>query len=66
VADDGSAPVTEDAQALRDAVDRALDDLLGPPPTELVEEQHEPRDPSSENEAMAHMYRAPFRLYGLG
>lgn len=52
--------------ALTDAVGAALDDLLGPTPTVFVEEQAEPKSPSDENEAMAHLYRSPSRLYGLG
>jgi hypothetical protein len=48
------------------AVDAALDDLLGPVPTDLVEEQPEPDDPADENEAKAHLYRSPSKLYGLG
>ena len=66
MADDSTAPVSDDAPALREAVDRALDDLLGAQPTELVEERSEPKDPSDENEAMAHLYRAPSRFYDLG
>lgn len=51
---------------LTDAVDAALDELLGPTPTAFVEEQAVPKSPSDENEAMAHLYRSPSRLYGLG
>lgn len=56
----------ERADDLTDAVGAALDDLLGPAPTDLVEEQPEPTDPGDENEAMAHLYRSPSRFYGLG
>ena len=66
VSDEGTTPESGEAHDFREAVDKALDALLGQSPTELVEEQPEVKDPSDENEAMAHLYRAPSRFYGLG
>ena len=53
-------------ESLRRAVDAALDDLLGPPPDDLVEERPEPPSPEDEQEAQAHRYRSPSRFYDLG
>ena len=50
---------------LTEAVDDALDDVLGAAPTELVEERPEPRDPTAEEEAIAAVRRLHQRGYGL-
>ena len=57
--------VPEDEE-LRRAVDAGLDDLLGAPPDDLVEEQPEPSSPEDEQAAQAHRYRSPSRFYDLG
>ena len=53
-------------ERLLGAVNAALDDLLGPEPTDLVEEQAETTDPSVGDQAMAHLYRSSVRLHGFG
>lgn len=65
--DDTGAMEPEDRdEQLLGAVDAALDELLGPEPTDFVEERPETTDPSVEDEAKAHLYRSPSRFYGLG
>jgi hypothetical protein len=58
--------VTERDVELHEAVDAALDALLGAQPDHLVEERPELRSPDAENEANAHRYRDPYLFYGLG